>query len=84
MHTQLMMLTSRPMMKYKWYVEKYSSYCVRTKVFTNLKFRYDLELGPFDTKIYRYLPLIILHLCMKKNESCALKLIQVIMSKPKC
>ena len=38
---------------------------------------------PFDPKIYRYLPLTILHLCMK-YESCTLKITQVIVSEPKC
>ena len=46
----------------------YSSYRVRTNVLT--KFRCDL--WPFDPKMYRYLPLAILHLCMK-YESCTLK-----------
>ena len=38
---------------------------------------------PFDPKMYRYLPLTILHLCMK-YESCKLKTSQVIVSEPKC
>ena len=38
---------------------------------------------PFDPKMYRYLPLTILHLCMK-YESCTLKTTQVIVSDPKC
>ena len=37
---------------------------------------------PFDPKIYRYLSLATLHLCMK-YESCTLKTSQVITSEPK-
>ena len=37
---------------------------------------------PLDPKMYRYLPLTILHLCMK-YESCRLKTTQVIVSEPK-
>ena len=36
-----------------------------------------------DPKMYSYVPLVILHLCMK-YESCTLKTSQVIMSEPKC
>ena len=66
---------------WKLYVENYLSYFVRTKVLT--KFRYELDLWPFDPKMYQYLPLNILHLCMK-YESCKLKTTQVIVSEPKC
>ena len=66
---------------WKLYVENYPSYCVRTKVLT--KFRCDLDLWTADPKMYRYLPLTILHLCMK-YESCTLKTTQVIVSEPKC
>ena len=38
---------------------------------------------PFDPKMYRYLPLAILHLCMK-YESCMLKTTEVIMLELKC
>ena len=38
---------------------------------------------PFDPKMYRFLSLIILHLCLK-YESCMLKTTQVIVSEPKC
>ena len=38
---------------------------------------------PIDPKIYRHLPLTILHLCMK-YESCTLKITRVIMSEPMC
>ena len=58
-----------------------SSYRVRIKVLS--KFRCDLNLWPFDPKMYRYLCHAILHLC-KKYESCTLKTSQVILSKPKC
>ena len=47
------------------------------------KFRSDLDLWPFEPKIYRYLPLAILHLCMK-YESYTLKTTEVIVSTPKC
>ena len=60
---------------------KYSSYCVRTKVLS--KFSCDLDLWPFDHKMYRYLPLTILHLCVT-YESCTLKIYQDIVSEPKC
>ena len=63
------------------YLERYSCYCVRTTVLT--KFSCDLDLWPFDPKMYRYLPLTILHLCMK-YESCTLKTSPVIVSEPKC
>ena len=53
---------------------------VRTKVLS--KFCCDLDLWPFDPKINRYLPLAILHLCMK-YESCTFKTTQVIVSEPK-
>ena len=45
----------------------------------------QLWLWPFDLimKIYRYLPLSILHLCMK-YESCTLKTTQVTVPEPKC
>ena len=58
---------------------KEKSFKHSTKVLT--KFRCDLE--PFDPKMYRYLPLTILHLCMK-YESCTLKTTQVIVSELKC
>ena len=45
--------------------------------------RCDLDLWPFEPKMYRYLSLTILHLCMK-YESFTLKTIQVIVSEPKC
>ena len=64
---------------WKLYVENYSNYRAITKVLT--KFRCDLILWPFDPKMYRYLPLAILHLCMK-YESCTLKTTQVIVSDP--
>ena len=38
---------------------------------------------PLDLKMYTYLPLTILHLCMK-YESCTLKTTKVITSEPKC
>ena len=66
---------------WKLYVDNYSSYRVRTKVMT--KFRCDLDLWPFDIKMYRYRPLTILHLCMK-YESYTLKTTEVIMSEPRC
>ena len=43
----------------------------------------DLGLWPFDPKMYSYLPLTVLHLCMK-YESCTLKITQGIVSEPKC
>ena len=58
----------------------YSSYCVRTKVLT--KFCCDLDLWPFDPKMYKYLTLTILHLCMT-YQSCTLNTTQVIVSEPK-
>ena len=60
---------------WRMYVENYSSYRVRTKVLT--KFHCDIDLWPFDPKMYRYLPLTILHLCMK-YERCTLKTTQII------
>ena len=62
---------------WKLHFENYSSYHVRTKVLTKL------SLWPWhlDPKMYRYLPLTILHLCMK-YESCMLKTTQVIVSEP--
>ena len=63
------------------YVENYCSYSARVNVLT--KFSYDLDLWPFYPKMYRYLPLSILHLCMK-YESCMLITTQVIVSEPKC
>ena len=65
---------------WKVYVESYSSYRVRTKVLT--KFSCDLDLWPFDPRIYRYFSLTILYLCMK-YERCTLKVTQVIVSEPK-
>ena len=62
-------------------LDNYASYRIRTKVLT--KFRFDLELWPFEPKMYRYLPLTILHLGMKYG-SCTVKTSQVIVSKPKC
>ena len=38
---------------------------------------YDLDLWPFDAKIYRCLPFFILHLCMK-NEVCRSNTVRVI------
>ena len=46
------------------------------------KFSCDLDLWPFDHKMYRYLPLTILHLCVT-YERCTLKTNQVIVSEPK-
>ena len=66
---------------WKLYVENYSSYRVRTKSLT--KFRCDLDLWPLDPKMYWYLSLNILRLCMK-HERCTLKTTQVIVSGPKC
>ena len=60
---------------------KLLSYRVRTKVLK--KFHCDLDLWPLDPKMYRYLPVAILHLCMK-CESCMLKTTQVIVSEPMC
>ena len=54
-------------------------YRVKTKVLRKL--RCDLDLWPLDLKIYPYLPLAILHLCMK-YERCTLKITQVIVSEP--
>ena len=72
----------------RWILLKLSrqnqSYCVRrlrTSVFT--MFRYDLDLWPFDSKMYRHRPLAILHFCIK-YESCTLKTTQVIVSEQKC
>ena len=48
---------------WKLYVENYLSYRIRSKVLT--KFRCDLDLWPFDPKIYRRLSFPILYLCMK-------------------
>ena len=41
----------------------YLLYYVGTKILT--KFSFDLLFWPFEPKMYRYLPLAILHLCMK-------------------
>ena len=66
---------------WKLYFENYSSYRVRSKVLTKLRCDFDF----LTPKMYRYLPLTILHLCMK-YESCTLKTTctQVIVSEPKC
>ena len=69
------------MKAWRLYDENYSSYYVRTKVLT--KFSCDLDLWIFDPKMYRYLPLAIMCLCMK-YESCMLTTAQVIVSEPKC
>ena len=63
---------------WKPYIENCSSYRVRTKVL-----KVTLWPWPLDPKMYRYLPLTILHLCIK-YESCTLKTNQVIVSEPKC
>ena len=63
----------------KLYIKNYSSYCVITNMLT--KFSCDLDLWPFHPKMYKYLPLTILHLSMK-YESCTLKTTQNIVSEP--
>ena len=63
------------------YVKTYWRYRVRTKQVTKLKS--SLDLWPFDPKMYKYLPLTILHPCMK-YERCTLKTTQVIVSEAKC
>ena len=72
-------------MHYKWklYVQHYmySNYSVRTKVLT--KFSCDLDLWPLDHKMYRYLPLTILNLCMK-YEISTFETTLVFESEPKC
>ena len=68
---------------WKLYVENYPSHCVRTKMLTKLCC--NLDLWSLDPKMYRYLPLATLHLCMKYG-SCMLnttQVTQVIVSEPK-
>ena len=66
---------------WKVYVKTYWPYRVKTKLVTKL--RSSLDLWPFDPKMYKHLPLTILHPCMK-YESCTLKITKVIVSEAKC
>ena len=61
---------------------KLVKFCVRNKVLKNL--HCDLDLWPFDAEMYRYLPLTILHLCMKYGSCTLKKKTQVIASETKC
>ena len=84
--------------KWKLYIEKYSSFCVKLMCFlsfwpwplTPKCYRVKTSVGrtrllpwPLNPKLNRYLWLIILHICMK-YESFMLKTTQVIVSESKC